>query len=55
MVGEEGPVAEVVFAERRRFEHAAELVELLQAIAGGPGETADRAQVACRGRLAIDG
>jgi hypothetical protein len=45
MVGEQGAVAEVVFTERRRLEHAAKLVELLQTVAAGPGEPADGTQL----------
>ena len=47
MVGKKCAVAEIVFAERRRLEHAAQLVELFQTVAAGPGESPHRPQLAC--------
>lgn len=55
VVCEESPVAEIVLAEGRRLEDAAELVELLDAVARRPGEAADGPEGLGAGRLARDG
>jgi hypothetical protein len=55
VVGEQRPVAEILLAESGCFKHAAELVELLQAVAAGPSEPADRTQFFGAHGLAIHG